>query len=355
MSRKIARNEILSLKPYKAQPRDYPVVLDANESPYPLPANIKNAIEKNIDSIAFNRYPDPEGKRLKSLLSKFHNVDVENIVLGNGSDELILYLICAFSQRGYKVLYPVPTFSMYGIISQSLGQKKIEIPLNEKFDIDDERIIETAKKQKVSLIFFSYPNNPTGNCFSKKKIINILDNYDGITVIDEAYGDFSGKSFLNLVPKYKNLIISKTFSKIGLSSLRLGYLIANRDIAEIVEKVRLPFNVNSFSQGCGEIFLQKRKTVNKLIKKIINGRKFLYEELKKIKSLKVFPSEANFILFKAKDNSDAIHNELKKRGISIRNLNNPGLLQDCLRVTVGTEKENRLFVKELKLIIKKLS
>ncbi len=354
MTRKIVRKEILSLKPYKAQERDFPVVLDANESPFTLPDGIKKEIVENIDSIAFNRYPDPEGKLLKTSLAAFHGVKPENIVLGNGSDELILYLISAFSKRGFSTLYPVPTFSMYGIISQCLGQNKKEVPLDSNFDIDIDTFLEAVEKMKISLIFLSYPNNPTGNCFSKNKIVKILKSFEGIAVVDEAYGDFSGKTFLPLLKKYKNLIITRTFSKIGLSSLRLGYLIANPEVCEIVEKVRLPFNVNSFSQGCGEIFLKQRKSIDKLINKIVEGREYLYSELKKIKEITPFASEANFILFRVPKKCGFVHEELKKKGILIRNLNTPGLLRDCLRVTVGTSSENQRFIKAIKDIISQI-
>lgn len=351
MTKRIVRKEILSLKPYKAQERDFPVVLDANESPFPLPSVIKKEISKNIDAIAFNRYPDPEGKLLKKSLSEFHSVKPENIVLGNGSDELILYLISAFARKGYGVLYPVPTFSMYGIISQCLGQKQIEISLNADFDIDSDAFLQILKKRKVSVIFLSYPNNPTGNCFSKEKITKLLKFFEGIVVLDEAYGDFSGKTFLPLLNKRRNLVISKTFSKIGLSSLRLGYLVANQHIAEIVGKVRLPFNVNSFSQGCGNIFLKHRKSIDKLINEIVEGRIYLYSELKKIRGISPFQSEANFVLFRAQGKCGLIHEELKKKGILIRNLNQKGLLQDCLRVTAGTSSENLRFVKAINSII----
>ena len=351
MTKKIIRKEILSLKPYKAQKRDFPVILDANESPFHLPSGIKKEIVKNIDAIAFNRYPDPEGKLLKKSLAGFHTVKPENIVLGNGSDELILYLISAFARRGYGVLYPVPTFSMYGIISQCLGQKQIEVSLNADFDIDSDAFTQIIKKRKVSVIFLSYPNNPTGNCFSKGKIIKLLKSFEGIVVLDEAYGDFSGNTFLPLLSKYRNLVISKTFSKIGLSSLRLGYLVANPHITEIVEKVRLPFNVNSFSQGCGEIFLKHRKSIDKLINEIVEGRIYLYSELKKIRGIYPFPSEANFVLFTVEGKCGLIHEELKKKGILVRNLSQKGLLQDCLRVTVGTSSENIRFVKAINNII----
>jgi len=353
MIKEIVRKQILNLKPYTPEERGFPVMLDANESPFQLPAGIKAGIMKKAGELAFNRYPDPLGNELKKAISRALSVTPDKIVLGNGSDELILYLIAAFGRRGYNVLYPVPTFSMYGIIANCLGNNGTGIPLTEKFELDRSAFIKTLKERKISIVFFSYPNNPTGNCFSRETILEVIKTFKGIVVVDEAYGDFSGKTFLPLINKYRNLVILKTFSKIGLSSLRLGYLISNPEVAGIVEKVRLPFNVNSFSQACGEVFASKKKTMQKYIDEIIKGREYLFKELVKFPGIIPFNSEANFILFRVVGKSGFLHSELKKRGILIRNLNQKGLLSDCLRVTVGTVSENRIFIKAMTELCKR--
>jgi histidinol-phosphate aminotransferase len=341
----LVKPNVCSLRAYEASEIPCKVKLDANESPYGF---------RVLKSIEVNRYPDPEAKSLRKLVAKELKVKTENILHGNGSDELIYYLITTF---GGPVLYPTPTFSMYGIISQALGEERFEIPLDERFDLDIEEILRTIKKHKPKLIFLSSPNNPTGNCFSPEKILKILELTSSpfsplsLVVIDEAYQSFSGKrSFLSLLKKYKNLIILKTLSKIGLAGLRVGFIIADSEIIKEVNKVRLPFNLNSISQRLAIEALKNKKQLQSCIASIISERKRLFKEMEKINGIKPYPSEANFILFRSV-NSDKIYKALQKKGILIRNMK--GIIDGCLRVTVGTPKENTFFLKELKRSLSK--
>src|SRR5208283_2909674 len=218
--------------------------LDANESPYSIerPQDILSA--KALKTL--NRYPDPEAKELKSTIAKNFKVGSANILLGNGSDELIYYLTITF---GGPVLYAVPTFSMYGIIAQSLGERHKGIPLDRNFDIDVDRMAEHIKKFRPGLIFLSSPNNPTGNCFSTDRILRIIEMASGIVVLDEAYQPFSSRrGFLSLLKDYKHLAILRTLSKIGLAALRVGYMVADKALLMEVNKVRLPYNLNALSQ-----------------------------------------------------------------------------------------------------------
>ncbi len=347
--KKLVKPNIRSLRAYEAKDIPCRIKLDANESPY-SGVRSKN-IFKNL-----NRYPDPEAKSLRKLVAGEFKVKPENILQGNGSDELIYYLIAAF---GGPVLYPTPTFSMYGIISQALGEKKIEIPLDKKFDLNEKEILKQIKKRKPKLIFLSSPNNPTGNCFSSSRIKKILEVASPVTryplpslvVVDEAYQAFSGKkSFLPMLKKYKNLIILNTLSKTGLAGLRVGFMTASVEIINEVNKVRLPFNLNSLSQSIALRSLKNKKMLGSYIKSIISERKKLLSGMQKIKDITPCPSDANFILFKVK-NSDKIYKELIKRSILIRNMK--GVVNGCLRVTVGTPKENMIFLKNLKQLIKK--
>ena len=228
----LVRKNIRTLQPYQAQDIRCAVKLDANESPYPFrPA--KGVIER-IASETLNRYPDPEAKGLKKAIARKIGTDAGALILGNGSDELIYYLIITF---GGPVLYPVPTFSMYGIIAQALGERHIGIPLDRDYDLDVDKMAAAIKAHNPKLIFLSSPNNPTGNCFSSDKILKIVDMAKGLVVLDEAYQPFSSKKgFLPMLKDYNQLVILRTLSKIGLAALRVGYLVA--DSALIRESIR---------------------------------------------------------------------------------------------------------------------
>lgn len=325
------------MRAYNAKEIPCKAKLDANESPFGFDIDLKA-----VKNIRTNRYPDPEAKTLKKLLASAYRVESSNILQGNGSDELIYYLITTF---GGPVLYPVPTFSMYGIIARALGEKNIEIPLDDEFDLDTDRMLKTVRKERPKLIFLSSPNNPTGNCFSSDRILKLVEASKGLVVVDEAYQPFAGgRGFLPLLKDYENLLIMRTLSKIGLAALRLGFLIADARVIDEVNKVRLPFNVNSFSQAVAAAALKEKKTLRAFIKDIASERERLLKEMSKIDGVKTFPSEANFILFTVKD-PDLIYGGLLEKGVLVRNIS--GAVKGCLRVTVGTSEENTAFLRAL--------
>jgi histidinol-phosphate aminotransferase len=342
--RKLVRQNVYSLSPYIAKEIPCRVKLDANESPYGF-----HDVYKIARSVKTNRYPDPEARLLKKILSQDLKVKQENILQGNGSDELIYYLITAF---GGPVLYPVPTFSMYSIISQAIGEQRIEIPLNEEFDLHIEGILSKIRKEKPKLIFLSSPNNPTGNCFSSDRILKIIEatSSQSLVVVDEAYQPFaSEKGFMPMLKDYENLVIMRTLSKIGLAGLRVGLLIAREEVINEVNKVRLPFNLNSFSQTIAVEVMKNKNLLKKRIKAIVSEREKLFEGLLKIKDIRPYPSEANFILFRLKE-PDRMYHGLLKKGVLVRNMK--GVVNGCLRVTVGTPEENNIFLKVLNEITK---
>ncbi|OGW53236.1 MAG: histidinol-phosphate transaminase [Nitrospirae bacterium RBG_13_43_8] len=345
---KLVRPNIRSLSAYEAKEIPCRVKLDANESPY----GFKKAL-KAIADVETNRYPDPEARTLKRFISRYLGVKPDCVLQGNGSDELIYYLITTF---GGPVLYPIPTFSMYGIIAQALGEKQIEIPLDNEFDLSLKDILKKIKKERPKLIFLSSPNNPTGNCYSSDRILKIIDltsslvtRHSSLVVVDEAYQPFSSKKgFLPLLKDYKNLLIMRTLSKIGLAGLRVGFLIADREIINEVNKVRLPFNCNSLSQAIAAEVLKDRKTLRAQINAIVSEREKLSSEMEKIRGVRPYPSEANFILFRVND-SDRIHKRLLQKGVLVRNMK--GVADGCLRVTVGTTEENRIFLNAMKKVV----
>lgn len=319
------------------------VKLDGNESPFSLPPEILEKVLEEMKRVQINRYPDPEAKALREKISRVTRFPSEGIVLGNGSDELIGMLMTTFSGGTRRVLYPVPTFSMYRITGIALGLELVEVELDDEFNIDVDVTLKEVKRENPDLIFFASPNNPTGNRFSDERIFEILNNSNGIVVLDEAYCDFSGKTFLPLIEKYENLVVLRSMSKVGFAGIRMGILFGRSEIVREINKVRLPYNVNSFSQRIAEVILDNVEFVGKNAQFIMIERDRVYKALKLINGVEVYPSDANFILFRVSD-ADKVFGELIERGVLIRNFNSPGRLKNCLRVTIGTLEENDAFL-----------
>ncbi|MGC8796382.1 MAG: histidinol-phosphate transaminase [Thermodesulfovibrio sp.] len=342
----LLRKNIQKLKPYQAKEIPCKIKLDANESPFPV--KLSDFISEI--NIHLNRYPDPEAILLRKALARKVKLSHENIMPGNGSDELIYYLILTF---GGPVLYPAPTFAMYGIIAQSVGVETVECSLDNNFDINDEEFLKLIKLKKPRLIFLSSPNNPTGNTFSTDKILKIIEfaqKNSSIVVIDEAYQPFSSKKgFLPFLKDYDNLLILRTLSKIGFAGLRLGYLIGEKNFLYEINKVRLPYNVDSITQYVATEALNRfYPQIKKFICQIIKERQRLYRELLRIQKIKVYPSEANFILLQI-ENSKSIYRKLIKAGILVRDLSS--VINNALRITIGTSEENEEFLKTIRKIL----
>jgi histidinol-phosphate aminotransferase len=338
--KRLVRPGVRALKPYGAKEIPCRVKLDANESPYRL--------RLKAPSVALNRYPDPEAVELRRILSRQLKVRSSGILVGNGSDEIIYYLATTF---GGPVLYPEPTFVMYGVIARALGHKAIGIPLDREFDIDMDRTLEAVKKHRPKLMFLSTPNNPTGNCFSADRVLKLIESSGGIVVVDEAYQPFSSRrGFVPLLKDYENLVIMRTLSKVGLAALRVGFLIGSGEIIGELDKVRLPYNVNSYSQALACEALKDGARMQEHIAAIVAERERLNRGLMDIEGVSPYPNEANFILFKVA-RPDRVHSALLGKGVLIRNLNS--VVKGCLRVTVGTRKENTAFLKALRAVMGK--
>ena len=343
------REDISDIKEYEILDAEGMIKLDAMENPFDIDLKFEiESISKN--KVNINRYPDGACKNLTKKLRQDHNLkDNFNILVGNGSDELIQILCMAFSKKGNTVLCPQPTFSMYKSISNLVGLKFKTVPLENDFSLNINEMLNNIKQTNPALIFLAYPNNPTANLWNRNNIKKIIENTNGLVVIDEAYSAFSGDSFLNDIDKYENLAIMKTFSKVGLAGLRLGYLIAENSLIKEFNKIRLPFNVNTISQKIAELALDNKDYLDEQSLEIISFRESLLDQMMRIEEIEVYNSSTNFILFKIKKGSaDDIFNKLLKDKILIKNMSNTKSLEDCLRVTVGTEKENNLFIQSLK-------
>ncbi|MEM7007553.1 MAG: histidinol-phosphate transaminase [Thermodesulfobacteriota bacterium] len=342
--------EIREISPYHVPAIDCKIKLDGNESPFELSNSVKSKVEKAISDLAIHRYPDPEAHKLIELISKVTEFSKDGILLGNGSDELIGMLITTLANGSGKILCPSPTFSMYKLTGLAMGAEVIEIPLDDKFDIDLDETLSIIEENDPDLIFLASPNNPTGNMYNAGKITEIISAAKGIVVVDEAYSDFSGYTFLPLVKECENLIILRTLSKVGFAGLRIGILFAREQIAKEINKVRYPYNINSLSQSAAEVVLDDHEFVTENIQLIIKERERVFSAMLELDDLTAYPSDANFIFFKAQD-ADMLFNELVKRDILIRNFNRPGRLENCMRVTIGTPNENDAFLTALKQIL----
>jgi len=345
----LIRSDVAELKPYIVHDVPHSMKMDANENPYEMPDNIRDEISQEIQRHHFNRYPDPSASELRNALASQLGVNPNQMVIGNGSDELISYLISVFGGDGAGVIFPTPTFSIYGIFAKVWGTKTMGIPLSEDFALKQDEIISGMDSFKKSIVFISYPNNPTANCFSEQSIRDIIEHDSpSIIVLDEAYSEFSGKTLLPLLTEYENLVILRTFSKaFGLAGLRIGYMIASEKIAEQIMKVKMVYNINSLSQKIALILLKHKDQMSGYIRQILLERERLIGGIDRIDGITRFHSDANFILFRTKNDAESLFANLLDNGILIRNLNENGLLKNCLRVTVGKPEENDAFLTTL--------
>jgi len=342
------KESLAKLKPYEPHLVPYNIKLDANENPYPFAEELLKEIYTRINAKSFPLYPDPLASNLRVKLSQKLGVLPENIVLGNGSDELILNLYLAFGGKDRLALSFSPSFVMFKHHALVTETSFMEVPFNDDFSFNFEKTIETIEKSKPHLIFLANPNNPTGRLVDLDTLEKLLA-YDHLLVVDEAYVEFSGLSAIELLPKYKNLIIMRTFSKArALAGLRLGYLIAAPEVISEVIKVKNPYNVNAFTQLAGEVVLEREDIFQKEIKEIILEREKLFKKFLTL-GLKPVESHANFLLANFGDKAQEIHEALIKKGILVRYLG--GVLTNYLRITVGTPEENRQLIKILEEIL----
>ena len=333
----LVRKNILSLKPYSSARDEFEgengIFLDANENPFG----------------ELNRYPDPYQRKIKERLSELNQISTENIFLGNGSDEVIDLAFRIFCEpKKDKVLTFSPTYGMYEVSANINDVELINLDLNDNFQIDLETLKPYFEDENLKIIFICSPNNPTGN--SIKNIKYILENFNGIVFIDEAYIDFSPEeSFRNQIKNYPNLIVSQTFSKAwGMASVRVGIAYASEEIIKFYNKVKPPYNISQLNQDAIIKTLNDENInqVSENIKIILEEKKSLIQNLEKLDLVKtIFPSDANFILIEV-DNGNSVYQELVNQNVIIRNRNS--VIKNCLRITVGSPDENKKLIETLK-------
>lgn len=343
----LVQQKVKDLKAYHVETVDCEVKLHANENPFPPSPELLQQLQNNLEKFELNRYPDPDCVELKQAISGRTGQSVDHLTVGNGSDELIQLILQIFCDAGDSVVFPDPTFAMYSIIARGMGLKPLLVPLDDRWDFDGEAFLQSISNENPKVVFISYPNNPTGNCFSEASIWKIIEEFQGIVVLDEAYYDFAGKTFVNHLAKHNNLIVLRSLSKIGMAALRVGYAVAHPSIIAEMNKVRLPYNSNTISQTFATQLLNNFSLAQKQIDLILIERDRMVREMAKCNSITVFHSDSNFVLFRVESGGRKIFESLMQNGILIRDLGSHPRLKDCLRVTIGTQQENNLFLEKL--------
>ncbi len=344
------RPEIRALNAYHVPPASNCIKLDAMENPYQWPESMVDEWLGLVKDVELNRYPDSSASLLKDSLRNSMSVPASaDILLGNGSDELIQMLLMALTGKDKTVLSVDPSFVMYDMVATYTGMNYVSVPLNDDFTLDVAAFLTAIEQHNPAIIFIAYPNNPTGNLFERADLQKIIDAAPGVIVIDEAYHAFASDSFMDEAGQVDNLLVMRTVSKMGLAGLRLGLLAGKTEWLNEFDKVRLPYNLNVLTQATAQFALQHQSVLDAQTATICKNRALLFTALSEIPGLQVYPSQANFILFRTrKGEASAIFAKLKTAGVLIKNLSPVGgALSDCLRVTVGMPEENSAFLKAL--------
>lgn len=341
--------KVKNLTPYEPISGNYEIRLDANESFLAVPEEIENEMVEALRNTALNRYPDPMATKLVKGFADYFNIDANCVTAGNGSDEIISVIMNAFLQKGDKILTLEPDFSMYRFYAEIAECASVKYQKNENLDVDIDEVIKIANAEKVRIVIFSNPCNPTSRIIKKDDVRKLINSVDSLVVLDEAYMDFAeDESLLSEFQNYDNLIILKTCSKaLGSAALRLGFAVGNKTLTNVIRAVKSPYNVNSVSQALGEVIFAHPDYIDNCIETVVKSKEELYSAILEIKSDKIeriYESHTNFVFMKVK-NAREVFEKMKSRGIIIRNMG------EFLRITAGTKYENEKMLAELKAIL----
>ncbi len=346
----LLRAEIADLRSYHVADARGLIKLDAMENPYGWPESLRKQWLGVLEQAALNRYPDSRAGQLREDFCKAFSVPAGvQLMFGNGSDELIQLLVLSIAKPGACILTVTPSFSMYRLIAQFIGVRVIEVPLAaDSFALQVDRICTAIRENDPAVVFLDCPNNPTGVLWPQQQIEQIVQQSQGLVVIDEAYSPFASRTMMPLVERYSNVLMLRTLSKMGLAGLRLGCLLGAGQWLEEFDKLRLPYNVNVLTQLSASFALENISVLDEQAGRICEQREQLLTAMHAIKNIRVFPSEANFVLFRTLDvSADTVFHRLLEHKVLIKNVADGLLLENCLRVTVGKEEENRTFLDAL--------
>jgi histidinol-phosphate aminotransferase len=344
------RPEIQALSAYHVPDPGKLIKLDAMENPYRWPAELVEQWLDRLRPVELNRYPDPGARELSENLKQVMQVPEDmQVVLGNGSDELIQMLALAVAGPDRVILSPDPTFVMYRMIAEIAGLRYQAVPLSGDFSLDPDTTLSAIEQTQPAIVFLAYPNNPTGTLFDAAVVEDVIRAAPGLVVVDEAYTPFTDASFMSRLGEFPNLLVLRTVSKMGLAGLRLGLLAGPAEWLGEIDKTRLPYNINVLTQASALFALQHKTMLDAQAQQIRADRAKLAQVLQGLDGIRPYPSEANFILFETPPGeAGRVFAALKEQGVLIRNLTpSGGRLQDCLRVTIGKPEENKAFLEAL--------
>ncbi len=349
------KEQVLKVPAYTLRAYEAEIKLNQNENPYDFPADLKEEAFRRFRARAWSRYPDFIPESLLSSLADFAGWKKQGILVGNGSNELLMATLLVLLQERTPVVVPAPTFTVYTLVAQILGARVVRVPLNPDMSYNAGALIRGAVDSGARLVVVCTPNNPTGSLLQEPDVGRLLAGFDGYVLLDEAYYEFSGRTALEYLESHPRLIITRTFSKaMGMAGLRLGYLMTHPDLASQIAKAKLPYNVNQFSLTVAEVALEHRARFQPAIDAVLSERARLGAELATVEGVKVYPTAANFFLLELLEaDPKAVFERLFSEGILVRDVSSYPMLGRCLRVTVGTPSENDRFLAALRGCLKR--
>ena len=347
------RKGLSDMPAYDVAERDWRIKLNANEAPTSLPPLVEERVMARLSRVAFNRYPNQEMEDIIAQVAENYSLSEEQIFFGNGSSEIIEKLFFAFGGARHTIVYPEPSFSMYKIYVKAADANGVPVGLEEDYSLDRERFVRAVKENKASLAVVCTPNNPTGNLIPLSDVEYIAQNIDCAFLVDEAYLEFAGEkeSAVPLLAKYPHMIVARTFSKAyGLASARVGYMMADASIVEMIKKAFMPYHLNVLSLVTADVVYQMRDEFMPRIYMLRDECRRVAETLKALPELTVYPSYTNFLLMKYAKAVE-LNEYMTERGIGVRSFGSAPRLENCLRISMGTREENDIWMKEVKRFI----
>jgi histidinol-phosphate aminotransferase len=354
---KVIRPEIRAMHAYPVSDATGMVKLDVMESPYRLPEPLAAEIGRVVSQVAMNRYPVPTATELRALIRKVMQVPAGcDVLLGNGSDECIQYITAAVAREGAVVMAPAPSFAMFSMYALFYRLRFVGVPLREDFSLDTEAFLETMAREQPALVWLAFPNNPTGNAFPVGDIERILRAAPGLVVIDEAYQPFAGATFMPRLAEFENMVVMRTVSKIGMAGLRLGYVSGRPEWIDEFNKTRPPFNINVLTEAVALKLLENKSVLDAQAAAVLAERERLRPEFARLPGLTVYPSSANFLLARVEGGKGAgtrVFERLRAQGVLVKDFSGGHpLMENCLRLTIGTPEENRILLAALREALK---
>ena len=349
-----AAPQLAGIKPYDPKYLPAEVMISANENSLDVPFELRREVEREVRKVAFNRYPDPLANGLRDLIAEANGLDRDQVLMGNGGDELLFDLALAWGGPGRTFLNMPPTFSVYANNAQLTNTSIVEIPRRADFSIDEEAVLARLSQGDIDFTIVTSPNNPTGDLARMSFVRDMLEVADTLVMVDEAYFEFSRYTARPLLDRFENLVILRTFSKaFSMAGVRVGYLLGSENVLREFKKVRQPYSVDAVSQAIARVVYANRSEFEKNIDQIISERARMIAKLNSIPGVTAHHSESNYVLFRLDDSFDAgeVWQELFDAGVLVRDFSRARYLENCLRASIGTPEENTRFMDELARIL----